>query len=61
MLSWLLALPFRLSLFVFKLLLKLVLIPIKMVVAGLLIQLGMFLVVIADVAVLIFYIYNWIT
>jgi hypothetical protein len=44
-----------------KLLVRLILLPLKMIVAGMLLQIGMLLVFIAIVAVLGYYIYQWVT
>ena len=53
--------PFKMLAIAIKLLVRLILLPLKMIVAGMLLQIGMLLVFIAIVAVLGYYIYQWVT
>lgn len=53
--------PFRILATVIKLLVRLALFPLRMIVAGMLLQVGIFLVFIAIVAVLAYFIYQWLT
>jgi hypothetical protein len=59
MLLRVLLLPFRALVTVIGLLLKAILIPLRMIVGSMLLQLGMFLVFIAIVAVLAYFAYQW--
>lgn len=53
--------PFRILATVIKLLVRLALFPLRMIVAGMLLQVGIFLVFIAIAAVLAYFIYQWLT
>lgn len=61
MLLSVLLIPFRILATVIKLLVRLTFFPLKMIVAGMLLQVGMFLVFIAVVAVLVYFAYQWLT
>ena len=61
MLLSVLLIPFRILATVIKLLVRLTLFPLKMIVAGILLRVGMFLVFIAVVAVLAYFAYQWLT
>jgi hypothetical protein len=53
--------PFKILAIAIKLLVRLILLPLKLIVAGMLLQIGMSLVFIAIVVVLGYYIYQWVT
>jgi hypothetical protein len=61
MLMGLVLLPFKVLSTIIKLLFKIALMPLKMVVGGLLLQLGMLLVLIAIIAALAYFAYHWFT
>jgi hypothetical protein len=60
MLGTIVALPFKLVWFAVRLAFKIVLMPIKAIVAGLMLQLALFLAFIAVIAVVAYFVYQWI-
>ena len=56
-----LLLPFKIVAAVIRLLLRIIFFPLKLIVAGCLLQIGVFLVLIVIVGVLAFFIYHWVT
>ena len=61
MLLAIILLPFKIMATLLKLLLKLLLLPIKMIVGGLLLQIGLFLIFLAILAVLAYFAYQYFT
>jgi hypothetical protein len=61
MLGAVIALPFKLVWFTIRLAFKIVLMPVKAIVAGLMLQLALFLGFIAVLAVVAYFVYQWLT
>jgi len=61
MLLGVLLLPFKIVAAVIRLLLRIIFFPLKLIVAGCLLQIGVLLVVIAIFGVLAYFIYLWVT
>lgn len=61
MLLGVLLLPFKIVATVIRLLLRIIFFPLKLIVAGCLLQIGVFLVMIVIVGVLAYFIYRWLT